>query len=439
MVRHPAPATIAAAQSMSTSPINIGSAYIGSTNIGDLRAQYETYPYPARNPADEKKRLITGSPSHLDEVNHVVFGGRLDHARPLRVLVAGGGTGDGTIMIAQQMADAGNPGRVTYLDLSDAARAVAEARAVARGLTNIDFHQGSLLALEGMGPFDYIDCCGVLHHLDDPAAGLRSLAGALAPGGGIGMMVYAPYGRTGVYPLQAALRSATEGLPPAEKVALARRLLGHLPRSNWLLANPFIGDHKQADADLYDLLLHSRDRPFTVPELADLAGAAELAIAALVEPARYDPAVWVKDPRVLKRLEGLSWLERAAWAEQVTGAMTKHVAYLVRPADLERTIARPDGPEVVPVLRDLDGAAMAKGLPPGGTLEVELMGSVIPLPMPRLAGPILARIDGRTPLGEIHARLAETAPKLDWAAFHSQFTALFTALNGVGKMYLRRL
>ena len=407
-------------------------------SIDTLRAQYEAFPYPARNPADEKKRLITGSPSHLDEVNHFVFGGRLDHAKPLNVLVAGGGTGDGTIMIAQQMADAGNPGRVTYIDLSDASRAIAEARAKARGLTNIDFRRGSLLELDGMEPFDYIDCCGVLHHLDEPPAGLRSLAGALKPGGGIGLMVYAPYGRTGVYPMQAALRTMAQGLPPNEQVALARRLIGHLPRSNWLLNNPFIGDHKQADADLYDLLLHSCDRPYTVPELVELAGSADLAIAALMEPYRYEPGIWVKDPRVLKRLDGLSWLERAAWVEQVTGSMTKHIAYLVRPQDLETAVARPDGPEVVPVLRDLDGPAIAKGLPPGGSLEAELMGAVIPLPLPRLAGPILARVDGKATLGAIHRAVAEKTGALDWNAFLTQFGQLFTALNGVGKMYLRR-
>ncbi|AWK87809.1 class I SAM-dependent methyltransferase [Azospirillum thermophilum] len=407
-------------------------------SIDDLRAQYEAYPYPARDPADEAKRLITGSPSHLDEVNHYVFGGRLDHGRPLRVLVAGGGTGDGTIMIAQQMADAGNPGHVTYLDLSDASRAIAEARAGARGLTNVRFHRGSLLELEGMGPFDYIDCCGVIHHLDDPAAGLRSLAGALAPGGGIGLMVYAPLGRTGVYPLQAALRSMTEGLPPQEKVAVARRLIQALPPGNWLLNNPYITDHRQADANLYDLLLHSCDRPFTVTELAALGEQAGLAVAALVEPARYEPGTWVKDPRTLKRLEGLSWLERAAWAEQVSGAMTKHIAYFVRPGDAERAVCRPDDPQVIPVLRGLDGPAVARQLPAGGTLEAELTGVVVPLPLPRLAGPILARCDGRRTVAEIAADMQAAGVSAGPDQVMSQFQQMARLLTGVGMMHLRR-
>lgn len=408
-------------------------------SIDDLRAQYEAFPYPARDPADERKRLVTGSPSHLDELNHFVFGGRLNFAEPLEVLVAGGGTGDGTIMIAQQMADAGNPGGVTYLDLSDASRSIAEARARARGLSNVRFLRGSLLDLGGLGTFDYIDCCGVLHHLDSPPAGLRSLAAALKPGGGIGVMVYAPLGRTGVYPLQAALRAMTGGMTPTEKVALARRLIGQLPATNWLKRNPFVTDHQASDANLYDLLLHSCDRPYTVPELAALAEGAGLAVSALVEPARYEPATWVKDPRVLKRLEGLTWLERAAWAEQVCGSLTKHIAYLVRPETLDGAVARPDGAGVVPVLRDLDGPALARGVPPGGVLEVDLAGTVLPLPLPRLAGPMLARIDGRTSLEALHRAVADaTGGTLAWETFKAQFDQLFAALNGVGKMYLRQ-
>ena len=137
------------------------------------------------DPREEAKRLVVGSPSHLREVDHWVFGAHRPASEPLRALVAGGGTGDGAIMLAQHLAWAGRPGEVVWLDRSRAARRIAEARAGARKLGNIRFVEGSLLDLpgSGLGPFDYIDCCGVLHHLPDPLAGLRALAGALAPGG----------------------------------------------------------------------------------------------------------------------------------------------------------------------------------------------------------------------------------------------------------------
>ena len=150
-----------------------------------LRAQYEAYPYPPRDPADEAKRLITGSPSHIDELNHYVFAGRRDFTRPFRALIAGGGTGDGAIMLAQQLCDAGGPGEVVYLDISESAAGIARARAERRGLGNIRFVHGAIDDIDSLdlGRFDYIDCCGVLHHLDDPMAGGRLLGGLLRPGG----------------------------------------------------------------------------------------------------------------------------------------------------------------------------------------------------------------------------------------------------------------
>ena len=134
-----------------------------------VRQQYELLPYPGRDPRDEAQRLIEGSPSHLLELNHYLFAGARDFSKPFRALVAGGGTGDGLIMLAQHLADRGSPAEIVYLDLSKASRAIAEQRARVRGLSNIKFMTGSLLDLPtlGLGRFDYIDCCGVLHHLAD--------------------------------------------------------------------------------------------------------------------------------------------------------------------------------------------------------------------------------------------------------------------------------
>ena len=79
--------------------------------LDEVRAQYEALPYPPRDPRDEAMRLITGTPSHILEVNHYLFSGRLNFARPFRALVAGGGTGDACIMLAQQLVDRRCPAR----------------------------------------------------------------------------------------------------------------------------------------------------------------------------------------------------------------------------------------------------------------------------------------------------------------------------------------
>ncbi|MBY0330897.1 MAG: class I SAM-dependent methyltransferase [Acetobacteraceae bacterium] len=374
-----------------------------------LAAQYEAFPYPQRDPREEAKRLVVGSPSHLREVDHWIFGARRPASLPMRALVAGGGTGDGTIMLAQHLAWAGRPGEVTWLDRSAAARRIVEARAAARRLDNIRCVEGSILDLagSGLGPFDYIDCCGVLHHLPDPAAGLRALVSVLAPGGGLGLMVYAPHGRTGVYMLQDALRLlAPPEDPPAARVDMARRLWRHLPETAWLKRNPWLTDHLSGgDAGLYDLLLNPRDVAFTVPALHALLTGAGLRVACWVEPIRYDPDLFLTDPRLKARAAQLPPIERAALAEAAAGNMGIHIVYCVRAGDPEPL--RPwEELDAVPVLRELDGPTVAKGLPRDGALPVTFDGLRAALPLPRLAGAILARIDGRRSFGAIADELA---------------------------------
>ena len=404
----------------------------------DVRDQYEAYPYPSRDPAEETKRLVAGSPSNLLEINHYLFGGRRDFSKPFRALVAGGGTGDATIMLAQQLADAGSAGEVVYLDLSQASRDIAEARAAARRLSNIQFVTGSLLDLPNLnlGCFDYIDCCGVLHHLAAPGEGLAALTGALAPHGGMGLMVYGTYGRSGVYPLQDGLRQLVGDRPLAEQVSYARRLLAHLPVTNLFARNPILRDHTGSDAELVDLLLHSQDRSYTVEEIAELVHACGLNLISFIEPLRYDPATYLKDPVLLRQVGNLPTEGRAALAEKLAGNLKTHVFYVSkRPAT--DTLAWPDGPEAIPCLRLLDGAQLAKAVQRDLVLKGEFDGLALKFPLPRLATAILPWIDGRTPLGEIQATLQGLDPRQDWDHFKAQFDQLYQVLCGLNHLLIR--
>ncbi|SLN12304.1 class I SAM-dependent methyltransferase [Oceanibacterium hippocampi] len=403
---------------------------------GAVRQQYELYPYPPRDPADEARRLITGSPSQLPELNHYVFAGSRDFRRSFRALVAGGGTGDAAIMLAQQLADAGRAGSVTYLDISAASREIAEARAAARGLTNIRFVEGSLLDLPelGLGRFDYIDCCGVLHHLADPLAGLKALAAVLHENGGMGLMLYGTLGRNGVYPLQEALRSLVGDDPLDARIAAARALLGELPESNWFRKNQALGDHLLgADAALFDLLLHPRDRSYRVPEIFDLCGQAGLAPSGFIEPIRYDPLSYLTDPLLRERAAELAWPERLALAENLAGNLKTHVFYAVRSERAERAAARFDKPLVVPFLREGDPRALARLMAKGGNLKVTFDGAEMRLPIPTGAAEIVALVDGKRSLGELQ-KLAG----LDRATFFERFEPVYNLLNGLNLMLLRR-
>jgi SAM-dependent methyltransferase len=404
-----------------------------------VKAQYEAYPYPERNPADEKQRLIVGSPSHLLEIEHYVRKGR--RLTGAEVLIAGGGTGDGAIMLAQQLKDRGD-GRVTYIDISSASLAVARARADARGLDNIAFHQGSLLELARIapGPYDYIDCCGVLHHLDDANAGLAALTARLKPDGGIGLMLYGALGRTGVYPLQRALaRLAEPGSSDAARVADARRLIEQLPSGNWFKRNPNLADHLDGgDAGLYDLLLHSRDRAFTVPELTALFNASDLEPTGFIPPAQYDPALYLQDPEFRTRAAALPWLDQAALAEELSGALKTHVVYAVR-KDADRNESgrcEPDDLALVPVWRETDPGRLVAAFERSPRLSVEVGGVRAGFEMPEGAAQLIDAIDGRRSLRQIHGRLRSRDRNLDRASFETRFAACYRILNGLNMLLL---
>ncbi|PTX55764.1 methyltransferase family protein [Litoreibacter ponti] len=391
--------------------------------MSDVKAQYEAFPYPERDPADEKKRLITGSPSHPLELDHHLFGGLRDWSKGTRILVAGGGTGDALIQLAQVLTSARKDYEITYIDLSEASREIAEARARVRGLKNITFVTGSLLDAGHYGPFDYIDCCGVLHHLPEPQTGFDALASALAPGGGLGLMVYAPYGRAGVYPLQQAFGALTAGLSPKAQLDAAKVMFDKLPDGHPFKRNPHLVDHKQSDAGFYDLLLHSQDRPYRIDELAQTLGQAGLQIVGVPQPYLYD----------LERFSergDLTGIEAMALAEKLDGTIKTHVVYAAG--------SEPPTPgatnEAVPHLRGVAGPALAKRVAAGGAVPVTLNGVKHEVQLPKASAAILAGIDGRRDTAALKKGCGLDG--LGWAATWPQTTRM---LDQFGLLLYSRL
>ena len=406
-----------------------------------VQSQYEAYPYPERRPADEKNPLVVGSPSNLAELNHYVFGGCRDLSRPLAALIAGGGTGDAAIQLAQQMMDFGVPGEVVHLDQSEPSQNVARERATVRGLDNIRFVQGSLLDVADIapGPWDYIDCCGVLHHLEDPNAGLAALTGVLAPDGGLGVMVYGELGRIGIYQVQDMMRALA---PPGSRddqarVDLTRRLVDSLPATAWLNRNGQVRDHKDGgDPGIYDLFLHARDRAYRVPEVLELIASANLRLVTFIEPYRYDPMLLVRDPQLKKTLAGLGSHEQAAFAELYLGNLKKHAFYAVQ---MDNPIAppRPDAPTATPTLVGLTADEAAKLMPAGGVISVKKEGHQIDMQVPSLARAIVALCDGQRDLAAIHASIQQKRADLDYDGFKRQFDQFYNVMNAINRMVLR--
>lgn len=390
-----------------------------------VQDQYEAYPYPERNPEDERERLITGSPSNPVEIDHFVYRGVRDWSEPIRILVAGGGSGDALIQMAQVLTDAQKPYEIIYIDLSTASRKIAEARADVRGLKHITFVTDSLLNAPDYGPFDYIDCCGVLHHLEDPQAGFTALAGALAPDGALGFMVYAPYGRSGVYPLQEAFGALSAGMTPQDRLEFAKTVFPRIPQNHPFKHNALLGDHMQSDAGFYDLLLHTQDCASRVTDVAQYLERAGLELISFIQPALYRLEGLV--PPDFALLEALTQVEEMALAEKLRGTFKTHVGYARKARADVGAAVDPLRLDAVPhfMLGD-PGQAKTVILERGG-LPLNINGQKIGIGLSPEAADLIGWIDGRTTVGEIL-----NASGMTHGAFAAHWPRLSDLLGGYG-------
>ena len=192
-------------------------------------------------------------------------------------------------------------------------------------LTNLEVHQ---LPIDRIGDlrmmFDEIVCTGVLHHLANPEAALRSLRDVLDSDGAMHLMVYAPYGRAGIYMLQEFCRGIGIQASDAEirdlVVALGALPAGH-PLARLLREAP---DFRQ-EAALADALLHPRDRAYSVPQLLELIAGAGLTFSRWVRQAPYSPhcGLMAQLPQTA-RIAALEPARQSAAAELFRGAMMSH-------------------------------------------------------------------------------------------------------------------
>jgi SAM-dependent methyltransferase len=105
--------------------------------------------------------------------------------------------------------------------------------------------------------FAHVVCTGVLHHLPDPDAGPRALHDVLEPDSALNVMVYAPYGRAGIYMLQDYCRRLGIGGTTPEIRNLATSLKA-LPLYHLLAPLLRSSPDFAAGAGLADALLHPR-------------------------------------------------------------------------------------------------------------------------------------------------------------------------------------
>ena len=234
-----------------------------------------------------------------------------------RILDAGCGTGVSTDYLCHL-----NPGAdVLGIDISAGALAVARERLQRSGaaaqVRSLRQEQRSLLDLESEGPFDYINSVGVLHHLDQPESGLRSLAGCLAPDGLLHLFLYADAGRWEIHRTQQALTLLEVGTG-REGLRLGRELLASLPEGNRLARH-----HRErwavdcaADANFADMYLHPQETSYNLDRLFGFIETADLHFAGFSNPEIWDPARLLQG-ELLERARALPQRQQWLLVEQL--------------------------------------------------------------------------------------------------------------------------
>jgi SAM-dependent methyltransferase len=231
----------------------------------EVRDHYEHHPYP-RYPLLSSVRRCDTYALNLQAL-WARFNGVFPAEEEGRVLIAGSGS------FAPYPMSVANPrAEVTALDLSEANLKRARLHCLLHGHRNVRFARGDLLDPKiATGPFQFIDSFGVLHHLDDPLAGLRALESRLVPGGILRVMLYGRYARREAESIRHAVK-----LIGIRDMAGLKRLLAKAKPGGRIREYLDASWEAGSDSGLADLFLHPCVHTYRIDEFLSLVGQTRL-------------------------------------------------------------------------------------------------------------------------------------------------------------------
>lgn len=234
-----------------------------------VRSLYEETPYPRWGTAYIAPERDTR------EIYRLKYPGAdytlLDAAAAPEILIAGCGTGFNLLLSVASYPQY----RLTAIDLSLGSLGHAARHVKELNLPNIRLMQGDILDLGSLDQsFDIVESIGVLHHMADPMAGWRILVDKMRPGAVMQIGLYSTLARTAIHRLRDYAKA--RGFPPTREGMIAFRR-----EAFSILRRPTHPDHALvAEArlpalhDFYslsgcrDLLFHTQETSYTIPELA---------------------------------------------------------------------------------------------------------------------------------------------------------------------------
>ena len=243
--------------------------------------QYERWRYP--EPIQDLGRWVQDNWEWFDPVHaHRILWPDRAYKPGLDILVAGCGTNQAAVFAFT------NPlAKVVAVDVSQPSLDHLQHLKEKYRLTNLTTHLLPIEALPTLRQdFDLIVSTGVLHHLADPSAGMKALAGCLRPDGVLGVMLYARYGRIGVELLQSVFRDLELGRDEAS-LEMVKQAISALAPDHPVQTYLRVARDLPFDAALVDTFLHSRDRSYSVEDCLGLVSSAGLAFQGWLLKAPY--------------------------------------------------------------------------------------------------------------------------------------------------------
>lgn len=278
-------------------------------NAQSLSEQYRNWVYP-RPVMDMQQAISTGAYLEIGDPTFywpLMWSDRNLVETRLDILCAGCGSNQAAYYACQ------NPNwNVLGIDLSESSLSHQKFLKERHGLSNLEILEMDLTKISQLGrSFDFITCTGVLHHLEDPDAGLKALASVLRPDGILNIMVYGKHLRMGVYPLQEAFRLIRLE-QTTEDVSLIKDVLYSLPQDHPVKRYIHHSGDLHYDAGIVDTFLNPIDQAYSVKEIFSFTRRAGLEFLNWCEPAEYSLRAQVPEDHPLwSRLGDLS-IEQSA-------------------------------------------------------------------------------------------------------------------------------
>jgi 2-polyprenyl-3-methyl-5-hydroxy-6-metoxy-1,4-benzoquinol methylase len=224
-----------------------------------VRIHYERHPYPYYSLLTSVRRHDTYA-MNLQAL-WARFNGEYLAPSDGKILIAGSGAfSPYPASLANQLAS------ISAVDLADSNNRRARLHCLLHGCRNVTFIQGDFLHTEvASGPFHLIDAFGVLHHLDNPAEGLKSLEQRLLPGGILRVMVYGRYARKEAESIRRAAH-----LLGIRDIHTMKRLLHRAPHGSRVREYVDASWEARSDSGIADIFLHPSVHTYRMDEFLRL-------------------------------------------------------------------------------------------------------------------------------------------------------------------------